>query len=154
MGTESIWLWVGFNVFVLGMLALDLGVFHRKSHVVSVKEATVWSAVWISLALTFNAGIYFYWNTLIPGSSYSNSEAALAFLTGYLIEKSLSVDNIFVIALIFGYFAVPAAYQHRVLFWGILGALVMRAAMIFAGAALLKEYQDVYPQRGRAASGK
>jgi tellurite resistance protein TerC len=140
MGTESIWLWVGFNVFVLGMLALDLGVFHRKSHVVSVKEATVWSAVWISLALTFNAGIYFYWNTLIPGSSYSNSEAALAFLTGYLIEKSLSVDNIFVIALIFGYFAVPAAYQHRVLFWGILGALVMRAAMIFAGAALLKEY--------------
>jgi tellurite resistance protein TerC len=140
MGTESIWLWVGFNVFVLGMLALDLGVFHRKSHVVSVKEATAWSAVWISLALTFNAGIYFYWNTLIPGSSYSNSEAALAFLTGYLIEKSLSVDNIFVIALIFGYFAVPAAYQHRVLFWGILGALVMRAAMIFAGAALLKEY--------------
>ncbi len=140
MGTESIWLWVGFNVFVLGMLALDLGVFHRKSHVVSVKEATVWSVVWISLALTFNAGIYFYWNTLIPGSSYSNSEAALAFLTGYLIEKSLSVDNIFVIALIFGYFAVPAAYQHRVLFWGILGALVMRAAMIFAGAALLKEY--------------
>ena len=140
MGTESIWLWVGFNIFVLGMLALDLGVFHRKSHVVSVKEATVWSVVWISLALTFNAGIYFYWNTLIPGSSYSNSEAALAFLTGYLIEKSLSVDNIFVIALIFGYFAVPAAYQHRVLFWGILGALVMRAAMIFAGAALLKEY--------------
>jgi tellurite resistance protein TerC len=140
MGTESIWLWVGFNVFVLGMLALDLGVFHRKSHVVSVKEATVWSVVWISLALTFNAGIYFYWSTLIPGSSYSNSEAALAFLTGYLIEKSLSVDNIFVIALIFGYFAVPAAYQHRVLFWGILGALVMRAAMIFAGAALLKEY--------------
>jgi tellurite resistance protein TerC len=140
MGTESIWLWVGFNVFVLGMLALDLGVFHRKSHVVSIKEATVWSVVWISLALTFNAGIYFYWNTLIPDSSYSNSEAALAFLTGYLIEKSLSVDNIFVIALIFGYFAVPAAYQHRVLFWGILGALVMRAAMILAGAALLKEY--------------
>jgi tellurite resistance protein TerC len=140
MGTESIWLWIGFNVFVLGMLALDLGVFHRKSHTVSVKEATIWTAVWVSLALVFNTGIYFYWNTLIPGSTYSNSEAALAFFTGYLIEKSLSVDNVFVIALIFGYFAVPAAYQHRVLFWGILGALVMRATMILAGAALLKEY--------------
>ena len=140
MGTESIWLWVGFNVFVLGMLALDLGVFHRKSHVVSVKEASVWTAVWVSLALLFNTGIYFYWNTLVPGSTYSNSEAALAFFTGYLIEKSLSVDNVFVIALIFGYFAVPAAYQHRVLFWGILGALVMRATMILAGAVLIKEY--------------
>ena len=140
MGTESIWLWIGFNVFVLGMLALDLGVFHRKSHTVSVKEATIWTGVWVSLALVFNTGIYFYWNTLIPGSTYSNSEAALAFFTGYLIEKSLSVDNVFVIALIFGYFAVPAAYQHRVLFWGILGALVMRATMILAGAALLKEY--------------
>jgi tellurite resistance protein TerC len=140
MGTESIWLWIGFNVFVLGMLALDLGVFHRKSHVISVKEATIWTGVWVSLALVFNTGIYFYWNTLIPGSTYSNSEAALAFFTGYLIEKSLSVDNVFVIALIFGYFAVPAAYQHRVLFWGILGALVMRATMILAGAALLKEY--------------
>jgi tellurite resistance protein TerC len=140
MGTESIWLWVGFNVFVLGMLALDLGVFHRTSHVVSVKEASIWTGVWVSLALVFNTGIYFYWNTLMPGSSYSNSEAALAFFTGYLIEKSLSIDNVFVIALIFGYFAVPAAYQHRVLFWGILGALVMRATMILAGAALLKEY--------------
>jgi tellurite resistance protein TerC len=140
MGTGSIWLWIGFNVFVLGMLALDLGVFHRKSHVISVKEASIWTAVWVSLALVFNTGIYFYWNTLVPGSTYSNSEAALAFLTGYLIEKSLSIDNVFVIALIFGYFAVPAAYQHRVLFWGILGALVMRATMILAGAALLKEY--------------
>jgi tellurite resistance protein TerC len=140
MGTESIWLWVGFNVFVLGMLALDLGVFHRTSHVVSVREASIWTGVWVSLALVFNTGIYFYWNALIPGSSYSNSEAALAFFTGYLIEKSLSIDNVFVIALIFGYFAVPAAYQHRVLFWGILGALVMRATMILAGAALLKEY--------------
>jgi tellurite resistance protein TerC len=140
MGMESIWPWIAFNVFVLGMLALDLGVFHRKSHVVSVKEASIWTGVWVSLALVFNAGIYFYWNTLIPGSTYSNSDAALAFFTGYLIEKSLSVDNVFVIALIFGYFAVPAAYQHRVLFWGILGALVMRATMILAGAALLKEY--------------
>jgi tellurite resistance protein TerC len=140
MGTEGIWLWVGFNLFVLGMLAIDLGIFHRKSHAVSVKEASIWTGVWVSLALCFNVGIYFYWNALVPGSSYSNSEAALAFFTGYLIEKSLSVDNVFVFALIFSYFAVPAAYQHRVLFWGILGALVMRAAMIVAGAALIKEY--------------
>lgn len=136
----TVWLWIGFNVFVLGMLALDLGVFHRHAHVVSVREASIWSVVWISLALLFNAGIYFFWGNIAPASTYSNSEAALAFLTGYLIEKSLSVDNIFVFALLFGYFAVPAAYQHRVLFWGILGALLMRAALIFAGAALLKEF--------------
>ncbi len=135
-----VWLWIGFNVFVLGMLALDLGVFHRHAHAVSVREATIWSVVWISLALVFNAGIYFFWDTLVPGSELSNGEAGLAFLTGYLIEKSLSVDNIFVFALLFSYFAVPAAYQHRVLFWGILGALVMRAALIAAGAALLKEF--------------
>jgi tellurite resistance protein TerC len=140
MGAESIWLWVGFNAFVLGMLALDLGVFHRKSHAVSIKEATIWSVVWISLAMAFNTGIYFFWDQLVPGSSYGNGEAALAFFTGYLIEKSLSVDNIFVFALIFSYFAVPTAYQHRVLFWGILGALLLRAVMILAGAALIKEF--------------
>ncbi|WP_287128475.1 TerC family protein [Candidatus Cyanaurora vandensis] len=140
MGTESIGLWIGFNVFVLAMLGLDLGVFHRKAHVVSLKEATVWSGVWISIALLFNLGILYFWETLVPGSTYSNHEAALAFFTGYLIEKSLSADNIFVIALIFSYFAVPAVYQHRVLFWGILGALVMRAAMILVGAALIKEF--------------
>lgn len=140
METGGIWLWVGFNLFVLGMLAIDLGIFHRTSHAVSVKEASIWTGVWVSLALAFNVGIYFYWSALVPGSSYSNSEAALAFFTGYLIEKSLSVDNVFVFALIFSYFAVPAVYQHRVLFWGILGALVMRAAMILAGAALIKEY--------------
>jgi tellurite resistance protein TerC len=122
------------------MLVLDLGVFHRHAHVVSVKEATIWSAVWIGLALLFNVGLYFFWNTISPGSAYSNSEAALAFFTGYLIEKSLSVDNIFVFVLIFTYFAVPAAYQHRVLFWGIIGALIMRAALIAVGAALLKEF--------------
>ncbi len=137
---ENLWLWVVFNLFVLGMLALDLGVFHRTSHVISVKEASIWTGVWISLALTFNVGIYFFWEALVPGSGYTNNEAALAFLTGYLIEKSLSIDNVFVIALIFSYFAVPAMYQHRVLFWGILGALVMRATMILVGAALIKEY--------------
>ena len=135
-----LWLWVLFNLFVLGMLALDLGVFHRKAHTVSLKEATIWSVVWISLALLFNLGIFLYWDVVNPESTYANDEAALAFLTGYLIEKSLSVDNIFVFVLIFGAFAVPAAYQHRVLFWGILGALVMRAALIAVGAVLLKEF--------------
>ena len=130
MQETSLWLWAGFNLFVLAMLALDLGVFHRKAHAVSIREATVWSAVWISLALLFNAGIWYF----------QGSEAGVQFLTGYLIEKSLSVDNIFVIALIFSYFAVPAIHQHRVLFWGILGALVMRAAFILAGAALLEAF--------------
>jgi tellurite resistance protein TerC len=137
---QSVWLWVGFNLFVLAMLALDLGVFHRKSHAVSGKEALTWSLIWISLSLVFNAAIYFFWDRMMPGSSYTNSEAALAFLTGYLIEKSLSVDNIFVFILIFSFFAVPSAYQHRVLFWGILGALVMRGILIVVGAALLKEF--------------
>jgi tellurite resistance protein TerC len=137
----SIWLWIGFNLFVLAMLALDLGVFHRKSHAVSGREASIWSLVWISLSLVFNTIIYFLWDKMMPGSSYTNRDAALAFFTGYLIEKSLSVDNIFVFILIFSYFAVPAAYQHRVLFWGILGALVMRGALIVVGAALLKEFQ-------------
>ncbi|HEY9527399.1 MAG TPA: TerC family protein [Anaerolineales bacterium] len=135
-----IWLWIGFNVFVLAMLALDLGVFHRKSHAVSGREALTWSLVWISLSLVFNAVIYFYWDRMAPNSSYTNGEAALAFFTGYLIEKSLSVDNIFVFILIFSFFAVPAAYQHRVLFWGILGALIMRGTLIAVGAALLEEF--------------
>jgi tellurite resistance protein TerC len=135
-----IWLWVGFNLFVLAMLALDLGVFHRHAHVVSVREAATWSVVWISLSMVFNAGLYFLWDRLTPGSAYTNQEAALAFFTGYLIEKSLSVDNIFVFVLIFTYFAVPAIYQHRVLFWGIIGALVMRGILIAIGAALLKEF--------------
>jgi tellurite resistance protein TerC len=136
----SIWLWVGFNLFVLGLLALDLGVFHQKAHKVSIKEATVWSIVWITLSMLFNLAIYFFWDKVAPASSYSNSEAALAFFTGYLLEKSLSVDNIFVFVLIFTFFAVPAVYQHRVLFWGILGALVMRGTLIIVGAALLKEF--------------
>jgi tellurite resistance protein TerC len=130
MQDTSIWLWVGFNAFILAMLALDLGVFHRKSHEVSVREATVWSGVWIALAMIFNAGIY----------HFRGAEQGIQFFTGYLIEKSLSVDNIFVIALIFGFFAVPKIHQHRVLFWGILGALVMRAIFIGAGAALLERF--------------
>ncbi len=137
---DMIWLWIGFNAFVLAMLALDLGVFHRHAHAVSVREAATWSVVWISLALLFNLGIYLAWDWLAPSSAYTNSEAALAFLTGYLIEKSLSVDNIFVFVLIFSYFAVPAIYQHRVLFWGVLGALVMRGVLIAVGATLLKEF--------------
>jgi tellurite resistance protein TerC len=139
----SIWMWAGFNVFVLALLALDLGVFHRKAHAVSVREATIWSVIWISLSMLFNLGIYFFWNDLSPASPLSNGDAALAFFTGYLIEKSLSVDNIFVFVLIFTYFSVPAKYQHRVLFWGILGALVMRAALILIGAALIKEFHWV-----------
>lgn len=137
---NMLWVWVGFNLFVLAMLALDLGVFHRKAHVVQFKEAAVWSVVWISLAMMFNLLLYFFWNRIAPGSQYTNGEAGLAFLTGYVIEKSLSVDNIFVFVLIFTYFAVPQQYQHRVLFWGILGALLMRGAMIALGAALIKEF--------------
>ncbi len=130
MMPDRLFLWIVFNVFVLGMLALDLGVFHRKAHAVSLKEALVWCCVWVSLALTFNAGIYIW----------SGPEKALEFLTGYLIEYSLSVDNVFVFAIIFSYFAVPAAYQHRVLFWGIVGALVLRAIFIAMGAALLTAF--------------
>ncbi|MGB8984555.1 MAG: TerC family protein [Anaerolineales bacterium] len=136
----TIWLWIGFNLFVLLMLAIDLGVFHRHAHKVSIREATIWSVVWISLAMVFNIGLYFFWDKLSPASDYSNREAALAFFTGYLIEKSLSVDNIFVFVLIFTFFAVPAIYQHRVLFWGIIGALLMRGTLIAVGAVLLKEF--------------
>jgi len=130
MDTDRLLLWVGFNFFVLGMLALDLGVFHRKAHTVSIKEASVWSVVWITLAMLFNAGIYFAWGP----------EKALEFLTAYIIEKSLSVDNLFIFLMIFQYFATPAQYQHRVLFWGILGALILRAVFIATGAALLNNF--------------
>ena len=137
---SMLWVWIAFNAFVLAMLALDLGVFHRHAHEIKFKEAAGWSVVWISLALVFNAGLYLFWDRISPNSPYSNSQAGLAFLTGYLLEKSLSVDNIFVIALIFTYFSVPQQYQHRVLFWGILGALVMRGIMIALGATLIKEF--------------
>jgi tellurite resistance protein TerC len=127
---DQTWLWVGFNVFVLAMLALDLGVFHRQAHIVSFKESITWTVVWVVLALLFNGSIgHFY-----------GSQKALEFFTGYLIEKSLSVDNVFVFALLFSYFAVPAKYQHKVLFWGILGALIMRAIMIALGAALITKF--------------
>jgi len=122
--------WVGFNLFVLAMLALDLGVFHRRSHEVTIKEALIWTGVWITLALLFNLGVYYWYG----------AQPALEFLTGYLIEKSLSIDNIFVFLLIFSYFRVPARYQHKVLFWGILGALVMRAIFIFAGISLIQRF--------------
>jgi len=128
--TDSLWLWIGFNVFVLAMLALDLGVFHRKAHVVSFREAVAWTIAWISLAMLFNFGI---WHFMGP-------QKALEFTTGYVIEYSLSVDNIFVFAMLFSYFAVPSSYQHRVLFWGILGALVMRAIMIGAGTVLITKF--------------
>jgi len=127
---NMIWFWVGFNVFVLAMLALDLCVFHRKSHEIRFKEALIWTGVWIGLALIFNAGVYYWWGT----------QAGLEFLTGYLIEKSLSVDNVFVFLLIFTYFKVPAQYQHGVLFWGIIGALVFRAIFIALGITLLENF--------------
>lgn len=135
-----LWIWGTFMGFVLLVLAVDLGVFHRQAHKVEMKEALVWSGVWIALALIFNLGIFFFWNQIQPGTSYTNEEAGFAFLAGYLVEKALSVDNIFVFLLVFGYFAVPEKYQHRVLFWGIVGALIFRAAFIAAGAALLEHF--------------
>src|SRR3954463_8642742 len=112
------------------MLAIDLGVFHRKAHEVSLREAAAWSAVWVALALVFNSGVY----------HFMGKEAGLEFLAGYLIEKALSVDNIFVFVLIFSYFQVPPKYQHRILFWGILGALIMRGGMIGLGAYLIHRF--------------
>ena len=124
------WMWGAFVGFILAMLAVDLLILHRDAHEVSMREAGIWSAVWIGLALAFGALIWAVWGP----------EAGGQYLAGYLIEKSLSVDNIFVFALIFGYFAVPARYQHRVLFWGVLGALVFRAIFIAAGATLLEQF--------------
>jgi tellurite resistance protein TerC len=123
-------LWVGFTAVILTLLALDLFVFHRKAHTVSLKEAGLWTIGWVSLALLFNAFIY----------AWAGTDAGLEFTAGYLVELALSVDNMFVFALIFGMFAVPSAYQHRVLFWGILGALVMRFIFILTGAALLETF--------------
>ena len=131
MIATNIWFWVGFVAFVLAMLALDLGVFNKTPHVVKAKEAALWTSIWVGLALLFAAGLAWF----------ADRATALTFLTGYVIEESLSVDNIFVIVLIFQYFAVPAKYQHRVLFWGILGALVMRGVFIGVGAALLARFE-------------
>jgi len=150
-----IWLWIGFLLLVFIFLALDLGVFNRHAHVISVKEALRWTGVWIVMALLFNVLVYFiyenHWfgmqgfiHVLEDGKMVykpaTGMQMALQFLTGYIIEKSLSMDNIFVIAVIFGYFKVPAMYQHRVLFWGILGALIMRGAMIALGAVMIKSF--------------
>jgi tellurite resistance protein TerC len=155
-----LWMYAGFVVLVLLLLALDLGVFHRKAHVISVREALGWSAFWIGLGLAFGGFIYLgyerHWlglgltpdlMTLAPqrvegvGLVYNDgASAAVKYLTGYLVEKSLAVDNIFVIAMLFGFFAVPAIYQHRILFWGIVGALVMRGAMIAVGAQLIQRF--------------
>jgi tellurite resistance protein TerC len=172
-----IWIWLGFLLLILFLLALDLGVFHRKAHVVKVKEALAWSVVWAALGMTFGAFVYFgyerHWMGLglltpeqqaraaaLPAGERSSvfvdkwavsadnphglldgAAALTKYVTGYLVEKSLAVDNIFVIALIFGYLAVPPIYQHRVLFWGILGALAMRGGMIAAGAELIERHQ-------------
>lgn len=127
---EPVIFWIGFIAFVIGMLLLDLLVFHKKDEVIKVKPALLWSAFWIGLALLFNAGIYFF----------SDHQKALDFFTGYLIEKSLSVDNLFVFIMIFASFKIEAKYQHRILFWGIIGAIVVRGVFIFAGIALIEKF--------------
>ncbi|MBI4640466.1 MAG: TerC family protein [Candidatus Tectomicrobia bacterium] len=131
--TGTLPLWIGFTVFVVTVMVLDLGVFHRKAHAISLREAAIWTVVWVLLAFTFNGVIYIW----------QGNQAALEFLTGYIIEWSLSMDNVFVFAVIFAYFAVPKEYQHRVLFWGILGAVIMRLTFIVAGAALLQKFHWV-----------
>jgi len=143
------WFYAGFTVFVLVLLALDLGVFHKKAHEVSFKESATWTAIWISLAMVFNFLFYLYakWKfttdetyNLIAGFDPDTQAktSALEFLTGFVIEKSLAIDNIFIFAVVFGYFAIPKMYQHRVLFWGILGALVFRAIFIGMGSVLMQ----------------
>lgn len=133
LGPEGIWFWVGFIALVLALLALDLGVFHRKAHTFSYKEALGWSLFWIALGLLFS--LFVFWQI--------GTQAGIDYLTGYIIEKSLSVDNLFVIAVIFTTFGTPRPYQHRVLFWGIVGALVMRGIMIIAGVALIERFEFV-----------
>lgn len=151
----KIWAYVGFIALVMAFLALDLGVFHREAHEVSLKESMAWSAVWLTCGLSFTAFVYyayeFHWLSLgldtptyaggaIVLGEVTGATAAVQYLTGYVVEKSLAMDNIFVIAMIFGYFAIPAKYQHRVLFWGIIGALIMRGGMIYLGAELIMRY--------------
>jgi tellurite resistance protein TerC len=153
--SEYYWFYAGFLAFVLLMLALDLGVFHKSAHEVSIKEATVWSVVWVTLALAFNVGLYYYaaWKfpqderlLAIPGFDPDAAATAvgLEYLTGYIVEKALSVDNIFVFVMVFAYFAVPKIYQHRVLFYGILGALIFRAIFIGAGSFLMQFHWVIY----------
>jgi tellurite resistance protein TerC len=145
-----IWIWLGFLLLILLLLALDLGVFHRHAHVVSIKEALTWSAVWVCVSLAFSVFIYFGYENHWPGMGQapdpidntinSGSSAVVKYLTGYVVEESLSMDNIFVIAMLFAFFGVPRIYQHRVLFWGILGAIVLRGLMILLGAALVARF--------------
>jgi tellurite resistance protein TerC len=127
---HSILLWIGFNIFIVILLVVDLKVFNRKPHEITIRESLQWSAVWIALALLFNVVVYFW----------LGRESALQFFTGYLIEKSLSIDNLFVFLILFSYFKVPPVYQHKVLFWGILGALIMRGSLILLGAALISSF--------------
>ncbi len=145
-----LWLWLGFIIFILLLLALDLGVFHRHAHVVSLRESLTWSAIWIALGLAFGGFVYVayeqHWMALgttpdaADGSLNNGREALLKYLTGYVVEKSLSIDNVFLIAMIFASFGVPALYQHRVLFWGVVGALLMRGVLIAVGAALIARF--------------
>lgn len=146
---QNLWLWLqspsgvillGFHVFIILMIALDLGVFRRKSHIVSLREAGIWSIVWVTLAGLFAAGIANFWDLWEPGQASKGPEKAVEFITGYLVEQSLSVDNLFVFLVIFRYFGVPEQFRHRILVWGILGAVLMRAAFIVAGAAILNQF--------------
>ncbi|HEY0404302.1 MAG TPA: TerC family protein [Pyrinomonadaceae bacterium] len=130
MMEHSIWLWAGFGAFILFMLSLDLGIFSRKAHTPTYREAAIWSAVWVSLAAIFSAIVF----------GHLGHQKGLEFVSGYLIELSLSVDNLFIFLLIFAFFKVPSKFQHRVLFWGVIGALVMRITMIFLGTALIKQF--------------
>ncbi|MDH4126437.1 MAG: TerC/Alx family metal homeostasis membrane protein [Gammaproteobacteria bacterium] len=144
----TVLVWIAFLVLITLVVALDLGVFHRKQHVVSLPEALGWSAVWVSLALAFNVGVYYLYEINPAGwdidtAQLTGQQAAIQFFTGYLVEKSLSIDNIFVIAMIFAHFRVPLAEQHRVLFWGIFGAVVLRGVMIFGGIALIERFDWV-----------
>jgi tellurite resistance protein TerC len=135
--------WVGFNVFVVLMLMLDLGVLNRKAHVIKFREALGWMAMWMSLAGIFAALIYFYGHAFVGHTLRTNRVLTLEFVTGYLVEESLSVDNLFVFLLIFRYFKVPGQFQHKVLFWGILGALIMRGVFIFSGVAIINRFHWV-----------
>lgn len=145
----EIWLWIGFLAFVGGMLWVDLGVINREAHVIRIRDAMLWTSVCAVLAVAFSGAVYYvYEHQLLgfgatsraAGGAVSGAQAAMQFLTGWIIEQSLSLDNVFVIALIFEYFKIPLLHQHRVLFWGIIGALVMRGVMIAAGAALLQTF--------------
>lgn len=143
--TEWVWLWLAFIVFILFLLALDLGVFHRKAHTITLREALIVSGAWIGMALVFTVFVYLaydrHWFGLdLPEGEPDGRTAAVFYLTGYVVEKSLGMDNVFVIAMIFSSFGIPSLYQHRVLFWGILGALVMRGVMIMAGVALIERF--------------